>query len=48
MQLLGEAAVTLLFGRLQNSNGLHRHEVLDTKLVIPQSCGWPIPYNPTT
>jgi len=45
MQLLGEAAVTLLFDRLQNSNGLPRHEVLDTKLVIRRSCGCPIPSN---
>lgn len=45
MQLLGEAAVTLLFDRLQNSNGLTRHEVLDTKLVIRRSCGCPIPSN---
>lgn len=46
MQLLGEAAVTLLFDRLQNSNGLTRHEVLDTKLVIRQSCGCPIRSTP--
>jgi DNA-binding LacI/PurR family transcriptional regulator len=45
MQLLGETAVTLLFDRLQNSNGLPRHEVLDTKLVVRQSCGCPIPSN---
>lgn len=45
MQLLGEAAVTLLFDQLQNSNGLPRHEVLDTKLVIRRSCGCPIPSN---
>jgi DNA-binding LacI/PurR family transcriptional regulator len=45
MQLLGEAAVTLLFDRLQTSNGLPRHEVLDTKLVIRRSCGCPIPSN---
>ena len=45
MQLLGEAAVTLLFDRLQNSNGLPRHEVLDTKLVIRQSCGCSAPPN---
>ena len=43
MQLLGEAAVRLLFDRLQNSNGLPRHEVLDTELVIRRSCGCPIP-----
>ena len=43
MQLLGEAAVTLLFDRLQNSNGQPHHEVLDTSLVIRQSCGCPIP-----
>ena len=42
MQLLGEAAVTLLFDQLQNPNGLPRHEVLDTKLVIRRSCGCPI------
>jgi DNA-binding LacI/PurR family transcriptional regulator len=48
MQLLGEAAVTLLFNRLQHSNGLPRHEVLDTKLVIRRSCGCPIPSNPNT
>ena len=46
MQLLGEAAVTLLFDRLQASNGLTRHEVLDTKLVVRQSCGCPIRSNP--
>jgi len=45
MQLLGEAAVTLLFDRLQNSNGLPRHEVLGTMLVVRQSCGCPIPSN---
>jgi LacI family transcriptional regulator len=47
MQLLGEAAVTLLFDQLQNSNGLPRHEVLDTELVVRQSCGCPIPSNPS-
>jgi DNA-binding LacI/PurR family transcriptional regulator len=46
MQLLGEAAVTLLFDQLQNSNGLPRHEMLDTKLVIRRSCGCPTPSNP--
>jgi LacI family transcriptional regulator len=46
MQLLGEAAVTLLFDRLQTSNGLTRHEVLDTKLVVRQSCGCPIRSDP--
>ena len=46
MQLLGEAAVTLLFDRLQNSNELPRHEVLDTELVIRRSCGCPIPSSP--
>lgn len=46
MQLLGEAAVTLLFHRLQNSNGLIRHEVLDTELMVRQSCGCPIPPDP--
>jgi DNA-binding LacI/PurR family transcriptional regulator len=46
MQLLGEEAVTLLFDRLQTSNGLTRHEVLDTKLVVRQSCGCPVPSNP--
>jgi len=46
MQLLGEAAVTLLFDRLQNFNGQPRHEVLDTKLVIRQSCGCPIHSDP--
>lgn len=45
MQLLGEAAVTLLFDQLQNSNGLPRHKVLDTKLVMRRSCGCPIPPN---
>ena len=34
MQLLGEAAVTLLFDRLQNPMDYPRHEVLDTKLVV--------------
>jgi LacI family transcriptional regulator len=48
MQWLGEAAVTLLFDRLQNSNGLPRHEVLDTKLVIRRSCGCPIPSTSNT
>jgi DNA-binding LacI/PurR family transcriptional regulator len=48
MQLLGEAAVTLLFDRLQNSNGLPGHEVLDTKLVIRRSCGCPMPSNSNT
>ena len=48
MRLLGEAAVTLLFDRLQNSNGLPRHEVLDTKLVIRRSCGCRIPSNSNT
>lgn len=46
MQLLGEAAVTLLFDRLQTPNGLTRHEVLDTKLVVRQSCGCPIRSTP--
>jgi DNA-binding LacI/PurR family transcriptional regulator len=46
MQLLGEAAVRLLFERLQNPDAPFRHEVLDTKLVVRQSCGCPIPYNP--
>jgi LacI family transcriptional regulator, galactose operon repressor len=46
MQLLGEAAVTLLFDRLHSSNGLPRHEVLDTELVIRQSCGCPNPSSP--
>ena len=48
MQLLGEAAVTLLFDQLQNSNGHPRHKVLDTRLVIRQSCGCPIPLNSNT
>jgi len=46
MQLLGEEAVKLLFDRLNNSNGMPRHEVLDTKLVVRQSCGCPIPSSP--
>jgi DNA-binding LacI/PurR family transcriptional regulator len=46
MQLLGEAAVALLFDRLQSSNGMPRYEVLDTKLVLRQSCGCPIPAKP--
>ena len=48
MQLLGEAAVTLLFDRLQSSNGQPRHEMLDTELVIRQSCGCLIPSNSNT
>ena len=48
MQLLGEAAVTLLFDRLQSSNGQPRHEMLDTELVIRQSCGCLIPSNSKT
>jgi DNA-binding LacI/PurR family transcriptional regulator len=48
MQLLGEAAVTLLFHQLQSSNGQPHHEVLDTKLVIRRSCGCPIPSNSNT
>lgn len=43
MQLLGEEAVKLLFDRLNTSNGLPHHEVLDTKLVVRQSCGCPVP-----
>ena len=43
MQLLGEEAVKLLFGRLNNSNGLPHHEVLDTRLAVRQSCGCPVP-----
>jgi DNA-binding LacI/PurR family transcriptional regulator len=46
MQLLGEEAVKLLFDRLQNSNGLPRHDVLDTKLMVRQSCGCPVPSDP--
>jgi LacI family transcriptional regulator len=48
MQLLGEAAVTLLFDRLQSSNGQPHHEVLDTKLIVRQSCGCPIPFHSNT
>jgi DNA-binding LacI/PurR family transcriptional regulator len=45
MQRLGETAVTLLFDRLQNSSGQPRHDVLETRLVLRQSCGCPIPSN---
>lgn len=48
MQLLGEAAVTLLFERLQNPDALSRHELLETKLVVRQSCGCSVPSNPDT
>ena len=46
MQLLGEQAVKLLFDRLNNSNGRPRHEVLDTRLVVRQSCGCPTSSSP--
>ena len=45
MQLLGEAAVTLLFERLQNPEALSREELLETELVIRQSCGCSAPSN---
>jgi DNA-binding LacI/PurR family transcriptional regulator len=48
MQLLGEAAVTLLFDRLENPEALSRHEVLETRLVVRRSCGCPVPSNPGT
>jgi len=45
MQLLGEAAVTLLFERLQNPDAPSCDELLETELVIRQSCGCSAPSN---
>jgi DNA-binding LacI/PurR family transcriptional regulator len=48
MQLLGEAAVRLLFERLQNPDVLARHELLETQLVVRQTCGCSVPSNTAT
>jgi LacI family transcriptional regulator, galactose operon repressor len=48
MQLLGEAAVRLLFERLQNPDAPSHHELLETQLVIRQSCGCSVPSNAAT
>jgi len=45
MQLLGETAVKLLFDRFKNPGAPFRHELLETRLIVRQSCGCPVTSN---